>query len=661
MINGISLYKKIPYNLLLNLYTVYKLKNTASSFKQEQITKLRDYALNSSNSEIHNNFKDVKNLEFSSNRKGFLYTVKIHNGKIPDEYVFLDWSKYIDKILIKKLEGKVNSIITTSVCRDVYFELTKKLGSDKKVSLLLLENGIDGIKVNNNGKYTYVVFDPRAVEIQKKEKLNEIDSKTAYDQYYSSISPEIYEKIIQIDPTYIPQTQKLGKYTKWLLSNNVIPFIKDIKDEDLYKIRDNLAYYEKAKQAKKIPLELTDITKLTLIQFTKFILKFKKENPFASKGKEIQNVKGDSEKFDLGDWLIIIPKTKEAACYYGSNTEWCTASKENNYKYNKFDSYNSKGNLYICINKQDNRKYQFHFEVCQFMDENDNPIRLFSYFETYKNLFNFFKQRVPNMLDYMFNYKDNKNYLENYNSNLYKNMQSFENFKEIGTFLNNFSEEQVSKAIKSINISIYYINIFYFYDGDYMKIFDIDNILHILYNQQSLMDNVIISTSLIERYVDKFGGYKNLKDKIYKLYNENNHYRLFKLTKLKLFLDNNDFSNLINYIDKDNNDKSNRERQYEKFKNLGQELEILKNKTILDFYDIFYNDIEYTYSINLIYKLDTKKLKFEFDTHDSTFRFGYDIRDQLHNRLDEGIIEANEISNTVLQELNKNNFSQLIK
>lgn len=71
-------------------------------------------------------------------------------------------------------------------------------------------------------------------------------------------------------------------------------------------------------------------------------------------------------------WLIIIPHTEEAACYYGANTRWCTAAKEDN----MFDYYNNDGPLYINIYKPKNRKYQFHFESSQFMDEEDEPIQL---------------------------------------------------------------------------------------------------------------------------------------------------------------------------------------------------------------------------------------------------------------------------------------------
>lgn len=67
---------------------------------------------------------------------------------------------------------------------------------------------------------------------------------------------------------------------------------------------------------------------------------------------------------------IVIPKTKEASCYFGKNTKWCTAGSV----YNQFDSYNKRGELYILLLKAKNKRFQFHYSDRQYMDEMDNPI-----------------------------------------------------------------------------------------------------------------------------------------------------------------------------------------------------------------------------------------------------------------------------------------------
>ena len=72
---------------------------------------------------------------------------------------------------------------------------------------------------------------------------------------------------------------------------------------------------------------------------------------------------------------VIVPKTKEAAIFFGKGTRWCTAAKNNNY----FTQYNRQGPLYIVIIKGTNEKYQFHWKTEQFMDAQDkemNPNKL---------------------------------------------------------------------------------------------------------------------------------------------------------------------------------------------------------------------------------------------------------------------------------------------
>ena len=94
----------------------------------------------------------------------------------------------------------------------------------------------------------------------------------------------------------------------------------------------------------------------------------------ASKSDEVRKIKemGAEKVYEDNDWLIIVPKTREAAIYYGKGTKWCTASTDS---YNYFERYNNEGRLYININKNTGDKYQFHFESNSFMDAEDKPIK----------------------------------------------------------------------------------------------------------------------------------------------------------------------------------------------------------------------------------------------------------------------------------------------
>lgn len=74
---------------------------------------------------------------------------------------------------------------------------------------------------------------------------------------------------------------------------------------------------------------------------------------------------------------VVIPRTHKAACWWGKNTQWCTAARDSP---RAFDIYNQQGPLYVVLQKETNRRWQLHFESAQFMDETDAPIELWSRF-----------------------------------------------------------------------------------------------------------------------------------------------------------------------------------------------------------------------------------------------------------------------------------------
>jgi len=57
---------------------------------------------------------------------------------------------------------------------------------------------------------------------------------------------------------------------------------------------------------------------------------------------------------DTDEWLVLIPFTHEASLRYGSQTRWCTASKDNP---NTFYNYSQRGVLIYCIDKRIGAKY----------------------------------------------------------------------------------------------------------------------------------------------------------------------------------------------------------------------------------------------------------------------------------------------------------------
>ena len=67
---------------------------------------------------------------------------------------------------------------------------------------------------------------------------------------------------------------------------------------------------------------------------------------------------------------VIVPNSKEASCYIGKGTQWCTAADESD---NYWFEYSQDGPLYVLLTDK-LPKQQWHFESDQFMDEHDRYI-----------------------------------------------------------------------------------------------------------------------------------------------------------------------------------------------------------------------------------------------------------------------------------------------
>lgn len=198
--------------------------------------------------------------------------------------------------------------------------------------------------------------------------LTEASLEDIYAKYYSSISQEEFNKIVFADPTSRPEKNKMGKYGKWLLS---LYQRGKLKVGDLNEAKACLEYFVKFINR----IEVKDINKYGSIRELYDVVEPFMESPnqATSKSDALRREKEqDATKVYEDDmWEVIVPHTQEMACLYGKHTRWCTAAESSD---NMFNYYHRQGELYININKQSGKKYQFHFESDSFMDEMDNPI-----------------------------------------------------------------------------------------------------------------------------------------------------------------------------------------------------------------------------------------------------------------------------------------------
>lgn len=215
----------------------------------------------------------------------------------------------------------------------------KKLG---KILLWLLEN--EPTKVPEN--YTN--------ELQQRMQGN--------------TNPESWgNALIDIFAKYDPTPDK--RYVQWMAQT----FRRGgLKLEDLYKLPRYLEDFELVKR--QLPAEKRDIRIYKSPSDLYINIKdVKPEESSRSMDKKLDQKMHQQADiiYNGSDYKIVVPKTKEASCYFGRNTEWCTAATKSN---NFFEEYNSKGPLYIIIDKKNNRRWQLHFETQAIMDENDSPV-----------------------------------------------------------------------------------------------------------------------------------------------------------------------------------------------------------------------------------------------------------------------------------------------
>ncbi len=215
------------------------------------------------------------------------------------------------------------------------------------------------------------------------------------------------ETIIDIDP-YTKLPNKMGKYSKWLLSvfKNTCLNSSDVKRymEDGDRITLYLKEFDKLVKKGVIPQEFRNINNCKSYQdlYTRGIEPYQDKLTMDNLPKLEQEMIRDKEAkvvFDGKDWKIVIPETEKASCIFGAGTEWCTASGEYSLNpehktyTNRFEQYTEDDSLHIIINKHDpTEKYQLHFYSKQFMDKNDEEVEPVEFLEDpeHKEVRNYF-------------------------------------------------------------------------------------------------------------------------------------------------------------------------------------------------------------------------------------------------------------------------------
>lgn len=82
---------------------------------------------------------------------------------------------------------------------------------------------------------------------------------------------------------------------------------------------------------------------------------------------------------DNDEWLVVVPLDKDASCFHGKNTDWCTSKRDRDNFEHYF--YRKKVTLIYCINKQTGGKWAIAASPygLEFFDDMDNPISPYAF------------------------------------------------------------------------------------------------------------------------------------------------------------------------------------------------------------------------------------------------------------------------------------------
>ena len=257
--------------------------------------------------------------------------------------------------------------------KDIKYKIYNILREDTEV---LTEKPLDIQKTLNNFGDKILA---RLQQDNTAKRILEVD-----DVNTDEAVEKFFELIHNVDPT------RAKKYPMWILQRYIDGTIRLL--EDVYKVTEPLEIFTKFKVKIKEAGGKTDINQVKSLQE---LIEITQPFADAKTGKELKKgelaelvANGEAEVLlDNDTYRVSIPKTANASCILGRNTQWCTAAKNNN----MFDHYNKEGDMYIVLIKKEDARYQFHFESEQFMDENDNSINLYDFFTTHPTLLTLIK------------------------------------------------------------------------------------------------------------------------------------------------------------------------------------------------------------------------------------------------------------------------------
>lgn len=237
---------------------------------------------------------------------------------------------------------------------------------------LLLEDRLDFLRTNFHDRIANLLNTvPVPPTIRRRITARQPDEDPA---------AKLINMVIAIDPD--PQK----KNTQWLLTalvrkNHPMPL------EDLLYAKETLTKYAEMKQARLLPKEHMDINSFRSLSEINAFMRGEQEQQISAEDAEQQAMMQEAKVlYDGPDARVLVPLTQKAACYFGRNTDWCTAwgnhqrlglRQQGRYpsRSSHYSSYVANGaELFIIEIKPNGPLYQYSSEYNQFMDAQDRSL-----------------------------------------------------------------------------------------------------------------------------------------------------------------------------------------------------------------------------------------------------------------------------------------------
>ena len=154
------------------------------------------------------------------------------------------------------------------------------------------------------------------------------------------IKPEVFDDIVKGSASIASN----HKYLQWMVDR----WVKSKLDNPDVPVSDKEGVEELINAISNFERLRNRLDQKDLYQYESLDELFKTLTAVDGKQRREVPTREDAERvYESDRYVVMVPETKEASCYYGAGTKWCTAQTDRDY----FTNYKKSGELYYIIDK----------------------------------------------------------------------------------------------------------------------------------------------------------------------------------------------------------------------------------------------------------------------------------------------------------------------